>query len=48
MKKVKKPQLLKHRAHSILFARDLPFRPRTEANQVLYKRHYKHRKQLQD
>ena len=48
MKKVKKLQVLKHRAHSILWARDLPFRPRTEANQVLYKRHTKHRKQVQD
>jgi hypothetical protein len=48
MKKVKKLQVLKHRAHSILFTRDLPFRPKTEQNQVLYKRHTKHRKQLQD
>jgi hypothetical protein len=48
MKKVKKTQLLKHRAHSILFARDLPFRPKTEVNQVLYKRHTKHRNQPVD
>jgi len=31
------------RAHRVLFDRDLPFRPRTEKNQVLYKRHTKHR-----
>jgi hypothetical protein len=48
MKKVKKLQVLKHRAHSILFARDLPFRPKTEQNHMLYKRHTKHRKQVQD
>jgi hypothetical protein len=48
MKKVKKLQVLKHRAHSILFARDLPFRPKTETNHMLYKRHTKHRKQTLD
>jgi hypothetical protein len=48
MKKVKKLQVLKHRAHSILFARDLPFRPKTEQNHMLFKRHTKHRKQVQE
>jgi hypothetical protein len=43
MKKAKKPKLLKHRAHSVLFARDLPFRPKTEVSRVLYQRHTKHR-----
>ena len=31
------------RAHRVLFDRDLPFRPRTEQNRVLYQRHTKHR-----
>jgi len=48
MKKVKKLQVLKHRAHSILWARDLPFKPKTEVSQVLYKRHTKHRNQQVD
>lgn len=48
MKKVKKLQALKHRAHSILFTRDLPFWPKIEHNHMLYKRNNKHRKQAQD
>jgi hypothetical protein len=46
MKKVKTPILLKHRAHSILFQRDLPFKPKKERVKVLYKRHTKHRENL--
>ena len=34
------------RAHRVLFDRNLPFRPRTEQNRVLYKRHIKHPAQL--
>ena len=34
------------RAHRILFDRNLPFRPRTEQNRVLYRRNIKHRAQL--
>ena len=48
MKKVKKLQVLKHRAHSILWARDLPFRPKTEVSRVLYQRNTKHRNQALD
>ena len=48
MKKAKKLQVLKHRAHSILFVRDLPFRPRTEVSRALYKRNTKHRNQQVD
>ena len=48
MKKVKKLQVLKHRAHSILFVRDLPFKPKTEVSKVLYKRNTKHRNQTAD
>jgi hypothetical protein len=48
MKKAKKLQVLKHRAHSILFARDLPFRPKTEVSRVLYRRQTKHRNQQVD
>ena len=33
------------RAHRVLFDRDLPFRPQTEKNRVLYQRHTKHRAQ---
>ena len=43
MKKARKLQVLKHRAHSILYARDLPFRPKKEVSKVLYKRNTKHR-----
>ena len=35
----------KPRAHRVLFDRNLPFRPRTEQNRVLYQRHTKHRAQ---
>ena len=35
----------KERRHQALFDRDLPFRPRTEQNRVLYQRHTKHRAQ---
>jgi hypothetical protein len=46
MKKLKLT-LPKHRAHSVLFTRDLPFQPKTEASRVVYKRQAKHRyKQL--
>ena len=45
MKKVKKLRVLKHRAHSILWARDLPFKPKIEVSKMLYKRNTKHRKQ---
>jgi hypothetical protein len=48
MKKVKKLQVLKHRAHSILWARDLPFKPKTEVSRVLYRRNIKHRNQPVD
>jgi hypothetical protein len=48
MKKVKKLQVLKHRAHSILWARDLPFKPKTEVSRVLYQRNTKHRNQALD
>jgi len=34
------------RAHRVLFDRDLPFRPQTEQNRVLYQRHTKHRARL--
>jgi hypothetical protein len=43
MKKAKKVLVLKHRAHSILFERELPFRPKKEVSRVLYKRNTKHR-----
>ena len=33
------------RAHRVLFDRDLPFRPKTQQNQVLYKRNIKHKGQ---
>jgi hypothetical protein len=45
MKKAKKLQVLKHRAHSILFERELPFKPKKEVSKVLYKRNTKHRNQ---
>ena len=34
------------RAHRVLFDRDLPFRPRTEQNRVLFKRNIKHRAKI--
>jgi len=43
MKKAKKILVLKHRAHSILFERELPFRPKKEVSKVSYKRNTKHR-----
>lgn len=33
------------RAHRVLWDRDLPFRPKTERNRVLYSRNTKHRAQ---
>lgn len=33
----------KPRVHYILWNRELPFAPKTQQNQVLYKRHSKHR-----
>jgi hypothetical protein len=45
MKKAKKVLVLKHRAHSILFERELPFKPKKEISKVLYKRNTKHRNQ---
>jgi hypothetical protein len=34
------------RAHRVLFDHNLPFRPKTEQNRVLYRRHIKHPAQL--
>jgi hypothetical protein len=48
MKKVKKVLVLKHRAHSILFERELPFKPKTERSRVAYKRQEKHRARAWD
>lgn len=33
------------RVHFVLWNKDLPFRPKTQQNRVLYKRHTKHRAQ---
>jgi hypothetical protein len=35
----------KPRAHYMLFDKNLPFRPKTEQNRVLYKRNIKHKGQ---
>lgn len=48
MKKATKTLVLKHRAHSILFERDLPFKPKTERSRVAYKRQEKHRARAWD
>ena len=34
------------RAHFLLFKNNSPFRPKQQKNQVLYRRHNKHRKQI--
>jgi len=36
------------RVHRVLWDRDLPFKPKTEKNKVLYKRHNKHKSQSVD
>ena len=46
MKTSKRTSNPQPRAHRVLFDRDLPFRPRTEQNRVLYRRRTKHRAQL--
>ena len=46
MKTLKRNRSPQPRAHRVLFNRDLPFRPRTEQNHVLYQRNTKHRAQL--
>jgi len=45
MKTPKRTSNPQPRAHRVLFDRDLPFRPQTEQNRVLYRRHTKHRAQ---
>ena len=46
MKTTKRTRNPQPRAHRVLFDRDLPFRPKTEQNRVLYRRNTKHRAQL--
>ena len=46
MKTPKRTRNPRPRAHRVLFDRDLPFRPKTHQNRVLYCRKTKHRSQL--